>query len=350
MNPWSTSAGRARRQRSRLLHEARNQSLALGARPPCGDSRHRCTTRLGKSYPRSWAGPARSRPRRPGTLRAQSRLDHRPGGRRLAELRSTPVRGRPRVTHGRAGLNNPRSKSRNPTGAEVSATRPRCALATPFARPAARPVERHRVVGGSGVAGRLDLDSPRPRILRRAGGRSACRAEVELDRVVVLPLGRGACRSTERSSRSSALPSPGGRAHRQQRRVHEEREPSAGAQQARGLGDPLDGSHQMLAPNPTARSRSSHPVGHGLRVAVQERELDPVLLCSGRRVELGLRLSMPPGRAPRRASQADPYAVPQPSSIASAHPARRGTSRPVTRARPRCPLGSSAAQLRVPPR
>ena len=60
-------------------------------------------------------------------------------------------------------------------------------------------------------------------------------------------------------------------------------------------------------------------------------------------------LSSPTGRAPRRASHADTYPVPQPSSMLS-RPSRSAGSTPAcASAIPQIPqLGSAAAQLRKP--
>ena len=101
--------------------------------------------------------------------------------------------------------------------------------------------------------------------------------------------------------------------------VCQEDQLATGAQEACGLGDPA----VRIGPNRCpvlADCEVEACIGQSgrLGVAVDEREVEVVLVLGERAVlSCSTELSMPVGRAPRRASQADTYAVPQPSSMTS---------------------------------
>src|SRR5438094_2595049 len=132
--------------------------------------------------------------------------------------------------------------------------------------------------------------------------------------------------------------------------VLQEDQMATGPQEPHGLGDPAVG----IAPYARAvlgDGEIEARVGQRdlLGVAVQEREAETVLsLEPSGRLELLGRVVDATMRAPRRASQADQYAVPQPSSMTSL-PATSGTtwrSRSGTLQIPH--VGSSLAQARWP--
>ena len=106
----------------------------------------------------------------------------------------------------------------------------------------------------------------------------------------------------------------------EQRRVAEEHEPSAGPQQPRRLGDPavrVDPDRRAVlrerrgrSSRRAGRSRPRRPRRAGTRVPVSPCMRRAVSSCAGV-------MSTPTGRAPRRASHEEKYAVPQPSSTTS---------------------------------
>ena len=123
--------------------------------------------------------------------------------------------------------------------------------------------------------------------------------------------------------------------------VDEEDQPAAGPQQPRGLGDPRvrvapDARAVLGDGEVEARVRERHVLG----VAVHERELEPELAPAGagRSRAAPRELSIPTGRAPRRASQAETYAgAAAELDRVLARRGRRAAARPRTPARPRCP-------------
>ena len=110
-----------------------------------------------------------------------------------------------------------------------------------------------------------------------------------------------------------------GRAEDRQRAVAEEPEPPARAKEPMRLGNPAiriaPDARPVLGDREIEALRGQRNV---LRTRLDEWELDPeLLLASAGRLELSRRHVDPDGRAPRFASQAETYAVPQPSSTTS---------------------------------
>jgi hypothetical protein len=98
-----------------------------------------------------------------------------------------------------------------------------------------------------------------------------------------------------------------------------EHQPPACPQQPGGFGDPADRVAPQAGPalrhGQIEAARRQRDIA---RVRLDEREEDTgSLLAAPGRLKLGGVTSTPVGRAPRPASQAEKYAVPQPNSTAS---------------------------------
>ena len=109
------------------------------------------------------------------------------------------------------------------------------------------------------------------------------------------------------------------------------------------------GSHQIAAPySETAKSELSSANGGRSASAWTSGKCSPNSRWSIRAVASCLdELSSPTGRAPRRASQAQTYAVPQPSSIASS-PVTSGSRPSSDSGTPQMPQSGSPAHERRP--